>query len=177
MHKHLWALSDVFGCDHKNFVPYCYKFRVAQLPDVGVEESTNKSSERTIPSCTDQSASSHSKKHKLRSPWCAYPVPAKLVRFESYLTELNAIEIEKIKANELRRTTSASRSASENEIRRPPYLKRIWPFNADSWIKTPFPALRMVDLRISHAANQWSSLVLNFLGRFTGNRGIRNDFQ
>jgi len=53
-------------------------------------------SERTIPSCTDQSASSHSKKHKLRSPWCAYPVPAKSVRFEAYLTELNAIEIEKI---------------------------------------------------------------------------------
>ncbi len=42
MYKHLRAPSDVFGCNNKNFVPDCHKLCVAQLPCVGVEESTNK---------------------------------------------------------------------------------------------------------------------------------------
>ena len=66
-------------------------------------------------------------------------------------------------------TISESRSASGNEIRRPPYLKRIWPFDASSKIKTPNPALRMVDLRIAQEAKQWSSLFLNFLDSLIGN--------
>jgi len=42
MDKHLRAPSDVLGCNNKNFVPYCQKFCVAQLPYIGVEESTYK---------------------------------------------------------------------------------------------------------------------------------------
>ena len=74
------------------------------------------------------------------------------------------------------RTISESRSASGNEIRRPPYLKRIWPFVAASEMKTPWPAWRIVDLRISQAAKKWSSLFLNFLESLTGNRERRNWF-
>ena len=42
VHKHLRATLDGLGCNNKNFFPKYHKFRIAQLPDVGVEESANK---------------------------------------------------------------------------------------------------------------------------------------
>ena len=51
-------------------------------------------SERTTPSWTDNSASSHSKKHEWKLPWCEYPVPVKLVTIEACVTKLNVFEDE-----------------------------------------------------------------------------------
>ena len=44
-----------------------------------------------------------------------------------------------------------------------PYFNKILPGMADSARKTPFPALRRVDLRILHADKQCSRVPLNFL--------------
>ena len=65
----------------------------------------------------------------------------------------------------VRRASCARRSASRNDIRRPPCLNRILrqflPAHADSAKKVPLPAFRTADVRSSHANKTWSSLCLN----------------
>ena len=69
-----------------------------------------------------------------------------------------------------KQTSNFRRSASGNEIRRPPYCNRIWPGIADSDRKTPFPALRIVDIRTSHADKKCSRDPLYFLESLIASR-------
>jgi len=175
MDKHLLAPSDVLGCNNKIFVPNCQEFGVAQVPSVGVEESTNK----MVP---------HEPLHPeliirplvIAKSMCGYcldvSIPCQIGYNQSMCNRTECVWRRNKKMCEPYPRVNQPDSASGNEIRRPPCLKRIWPFIAASEMKTSWPAWRIEDLRISQAAKQWSSLFLNFLESLTGNRERRNWF-